>query len=101
MMKTDVLNSFEKLSLGTSYELKNGAKTEEFPYDLNDIQLPIYTEVAGWNQELKFDSSYEDFPIELKQYVEFIEKYLGVPVSVISVGPDRKETLIREELVSF
>jgi len=101
MMKTDILNSFEKLSLGTSYQLKNGTSTEEFPYDLEDIQVPIFTEVAGWNQELKFDSSYEDFPIELKKYVEFIESYLEVPVSVISVGPDRKETLIREELVSF
>jgi adenylosuccinate synthase len=101
MMKTDVLNSFEKLSLGTAYQLKDSTKTEEFPYDLEDIEVPIYTEMAGWNQELRFDQSFEEFPEELKKYIAFIEKYLEVPVSVISVGPDRKETLIREELVSF
>lgn len=101
MMKTDVLNSFKKLSLGTAYKLKTGELTEEFPYDLEEIEFPVYTEVNGWNQELHFDGSYNDYPTELKEYVSFIEKFLGVPVTVISVGPDRKETLIREELVNF
>ncbi len=101
MMKTDILNSFEKLSLGTSYKLKDGSTTQDFPYDLEEIEFPIFTEVEGWNSELSFDGTYDEYPAELKEYVSFIEKYLNVPVSVISVGPDRKETLIREELVSF
>jgi adenylosuccinate synthase len=101
MMKTDVLNSFKTLSLGTAYKLKDGSVVENFPYDLEDIEKPIFTEVDGWNQNLSFNGSYQDFPKELKDYVAFIEKYLEVPVTVISVGPDRKETLIREELVSF
>ncbi|NJM80054.1 MAG: adenylosuccinate synthetase, partial [Flavobacterium sp.] len=101
MMKTDVLNSFASLQLGVGYKLKSGESTQEFPYDLEDIALPIYKEVDGWNTEIASDLNYEDFPVALKKYIEHIEAYLNVPVSVVSVGPDRTETLIREELVGF
>ena len=81
--------------------MNDGSDSEDFPYDLSEIKLPVYTDFKGWDTEVKHDGTYEDFPVELKEYIEFIEKYLGVSISVVSLGPDRTETLIREDLVSF
>lgn len=101
MMKTDVLNSFKTIKMATSYQMQDGTESNEFPYDLSEIKLPVYTDFKGWDTDVNHNGTYDQFPGELKKYIEFIEEYLGVPISVVSLGPDRTETLIREELVNF
>jgi adenylosuccinate synthase len=93
MMKTDVLNDFEKLQIGIAY--KDGDKlTNQVPYDLNlETIQSHYEEVDGWHTSLKDLKSREDMPVTLKQYVDRIEKNTGKPVIGLSFGPDRKETL--------
>ncbi|MFI3321399.1 MAG: adenylosuccinate synthase [Rikenellaceae bacterium] len=95
MMKCDVLNGFETIKVATAYEV-NGEVTSEFPYELPEGEVkPIYTELKGWNSDLTGIEDYNDFPAELKGYIEYIEKESGVKVSIVSIGPDRKETVIR------
>ncbi len=94
MMKGDVLNEFEEIKIATEY-MVGGERTDEFPFETNDTIEPIYKTMKGWNQNINDIRSYDEFPVEFKDYVEFIEKSVGVPVSIISVGPDRAETIIR------
>ncbi len=94
MMKSDVMNDFETIKIATSYEIE-GRSTTEFPYDVNAQIKPVYTEFEGWKCDLRKVSRYEEFPEAFKRYVEFIERQTGVPVKIISVGPDRDETIVR------
>jgi adenylosuccinate synthase len=97
MMKADVLNDFDTILACTHYEI-NGEKTDEMPYDLINLEVkPIYTSFKGWKCSLDAVSSYDELPLELKNYTAFLEKELGVPVTIISVGPDRTETLLKSE----
>lgn len=98
MMKTDVLSGFETLQVCTHYSL-NGEKIDYFPYDIDPSKVqPIYTEVKGWNSDLTGMRSMEDLPVEVTDYIAFIEKHLGIPVTFVSVGPDRTQTIIRERV---
>ena len=93
MMKSDVLSIFNKIKVCTHY-LVNGEKVSDFPFDVNDIEIiPFYEEIDGWNCDLTKLSDYKDAPQELKNYVSYLEKQLRVPINVISVGPDRTQTL--------
>ncbi len=94
MMKSDVLNAFETIKVAVAYEI-DGVRTENFPYTVEGEIKPIYKEFKGWNCDICDVRNYEDFPAEFKEYVEFIEAQTGVPVKVISVGPDRDETIVR------
>jgi adenylosuccinate synthase len=95
MMKADILSIFDKIKICTHYEIE-GKKITEFPYDVNDLNVkPIYIEMNGWKKDLTALSQYKDAPIELKNYVEYLEKELNVPISLVSVGPDRKQTLLK------
>ncbi len=94
MMKSDVMNDFETIKVATAYEI-DGCRTTEFPYDVNAEIKPVYTEFEGWKCDLRKVSNYADFPEAFKRYVEFIERQTGVPVKIISVGPDRGETIVR------
>lgn len=94
MMKSDVLNTFPKLKVATAYEIC-GKRVTEFPYETNEEIKPIYEEFEGWNTDINHIRKYEEFPPAFKTYVEFIEKETGVPVKIISVGPDREETILR------
>ena len=67
----------------------------EFPYEVNEEVVPVYKEFEGWNCNINGVREYDRFPTELKNYIEFIEEQTGVPVKIISVGPDREETVIR------
>lgn len=97
MMKADVLNSFETIYACTHYEI-DGKQTDEMPYDLVTTQVkPIYKSFKGWNCDLGGIHGYDELPKELKEYTSFLEAELGVPVSIISVGPDRTETLLKSE----
>ncbi len=95
MMKTDVLSGFETLKICTHYNL-NGEKIDYLPYDIDPSKVqPIYKEVKGWNSDLTGMRSLEELPKELIEYIEFVEATLGIPVTYVSVGPDRTQTIIR------
>ena len=93
MMKSDVLDCFETINVCTHY-IVNGEKIDYFPYDVNDVELiPVLEEVKAWNTDLTKLNSYEDSPKELKDYVKYLEELLEVPITIVSVGPDRTQTL--------
>jgi len=93
MMKSDILSIFNKIKVCTHY-LVNGEKVSDFPFDVNDIEIiPFYEEIDGWNCDLTKLRDYKDAPQALKNYVSYLEKQLRVPINVISVGPDRTQTL--------
>lgn len=95
MLKTDVLNSFETIKVCTAYKMKSGEVIDYLPYDLEDIEEPIYTELKGWNSDICKLTSFDQFPKELNDYIKFVEERTGVEVTVVSVGPDRTETIIK------
>lgn len=93
MMKADVLSCFDKIKVCTHYII-NGEKVDYFPYDVDGIELtPVYEELEGWNCDLTQLKSYADAPQTLKNYVTYLEQILEVPITVVSVGPDRNQTL--------
>lgn len=93
MMKADILSIFNSIKVCTHYII-DGEKVTDFPYDVNDVEItPVYEEVPGWNCDLTELDSYESAPQALKDYVSYLEKQLNVPITVVSVGPDRKQTL--------
>jgi adenylosuccinate synthase len=95
MTKADVLSGFEKIKVCTSYRIGN-REIEHIPHDLNDISQPLYTELKGWPEELTSITSIHDIPSELEDYVQFVEKETGVPVTFVSVGPNREQILTRK-----
>lgn len=93
MMKADVLSCFETIKVCTHYII-DGERVDYFPFDVNGINLtPVYEEIDGWNCDLTQLSSYDDAPQALKNYVSYLERNLEVPITVVSVGPDRTQTL--------
>ncbi|MDD3108300.1 MAG: adenylosuccinate synthase [Alistipes sp.] len=94
MMKSDVLNSFERLKVAVAYKIGDQEVTD-FPYEIDEQTVPVYKEFEGWNCNINGIRNYEQFPERLKEYIEFIEQETGVPVKIISVGPDREETILR------
>jgi adenylosuccinate synthase len=92
MMKADVLDDFDTIKVCTGYKI-NGKITDEFPYELNDDVEPVYEELAGWRTSLTKVNDKANFPEELNRYIQFIESKTGVPISIVSVGPDRSQTI--------
>jgi adenylosuccinate synthase len=97
MMKADVLDTFDQIYVATAYKV-DGEITEKIPYDTFCKIEPVYKEFKGWKRDLSKTAKEEDLPFEFMNYVRFIEKEIGVPISVISLGPDRDQTIIREIL---
>jgi len=96
MMKADVLSGFKNIKVCTHYELEDGTITDEFPYDIVDSEVkPIYEELEGWNCSLDNIDSFDAMPKPLKDYITYIEEKLGVPINLVSVGPDRTQTILR------
>ena len=96
MMKADVLSGIGNLKVCTAYRYK-GEVIEHLPYKLEeDLIEPIFTEVPGWDEDLTKMSSEDEFPDSFKSYIDYIEKEVGVPISLISVGPDRAQTIMRK-----
>lgn len=96
MMKADVLSGIGNLKICTAYRYK-GEVIEHLPYKLEEALIePIFTEIAGWNEDLTTMISENEFPGSFKAYIDFIEKEVGVPISLISVGPDRAQTIMRK-----
>lgn len=94
MMKSDVLDGFDEIKACTAYEI-DGKVTDRFPYSIDDPERvkPVYTALPGWKTDLTKATKPEDLPQTFKDYVAFIEKQLGVPVVIVSVGPDRSQTI--------
>ncbi len=100
MMKVDVLNSFEEIKICHQYKLKDGSLVDSLPYDIDQEDItPIYEIFEGWNDTLEDCSSFSDLPQQLLAYIAYIETQLGIPVKVISVGPDRKQTILKESVL--
>jgi adenylosuccinate synthase len=95
MMKGDVLSGFDTLKVCTSYNYK-GEEIKHLPYNIEAENVtPVYTEFKGWKEDLTKMDKISQLPKEFMDYVAFLEKELNVPISVISVGPDRKQTIYR------
>lgn len=93
MMKADVLDTFETIRACTKYRI-NGEELDYLPYDIDNVVIePVWENIPGWNQDLTKLSSYADAPDALKNYVHYLERHLEVPVTTVSVGPDRTQTL--------
>ena len=95
MMKADILSIFDEIKVCTHYMI-NGEKVVDFPFDVNDLEIePVYLSLPGWKTDLTELRSYVNAPKELKDYVTYLEKELNVPINVVSVGPDREQTLLK------
>ncbi|ALM19854.1 adenylosuccinate synthetase [Nonlabens sp. MIC269] len=95
MMKGDVLSGFDALQVCTAYKYK-GETIEHLPYNIEAENItPIYSEFACWEEDLTQMTSVDQFPKELNAYIEFLEKELEIPIKIVSVGPDRKQTIHR------
>lgn len=94
MMKSDVLDSFDTIKACVGYELPDGTTTKDFPYEIDNVK-PIYKEFKGWKKDMTQCKSEAEFSKEFSEYVAFIEDYLETKIGIISLGPDRAQTIIR------
>ena len=96
MMKADVLNIFEEIKVCTAYELPSGEQIEKLPFEINELDAkPVYKTMKGWHCSLADVKTYEEFPAPLKEYVTYLEQELNVPIKLVSIGPDRTQTIMR------
>lgn len=95
MMKADVLSGFDTLKVCTAYNYK-GKEIKHLPYNIEEHNVtPIYTELKGWAQDLTQLKNTDELPQELMDYIAFLEKELETPITLVSVGPDRTQTIVR------
>ena len=94
MMKSDVLDTFDTIKACVAYEI-NGQEVEDFPYSITEGVKPIYSELPGWKCSLSQMTSEDEFPEEFNNYISFLEQELQVPIRIVSVGPDREQTIER------
>ena len=95
MMKTDVLDTFETIKVCTHYKI-GGKLTDVLPFDHSQETEPVYVEMKGWNTDLTKKTDGDELPSTLRDYISFIEKETGIPITIVSVGPDREQTLTRD-----
>lgn len=95
MMKSDVLDGFSTIKACVAYEMPDGSTTTELPYDISQVK-PIYKELPGWKTDMTGFTDESQFPQAFKDYVAFLEDFLGTPIAIISIGPDRAQTIIRQ-----
>jgi adenylosuccinate synthase len=95
MTKADVMSGFKTVKICTSYKI-DGKTCNELPYNNDSVIEPVYTDFEGWEEDITGYRNYSELPPALKKYIEFIETRTGVPVTMVSVGPDREETIFRK-----
>ena len=96
-MKSDVLSSIGKLLVCTSYTI-DGEQVDFFPYDITSKDItPNYIEFKGWDMDITEVKNEDELPDELIDYIDYIESFVDVPIKLISVGPDRKQTIYRNK----
>jgi adenylosuccinate synthase len=96
MTKADVLSDFDTIKVAVKYKVHE-RETESLPHDLNDISEPVYVEKKGWKCDVSQVTNAGEMPNELVDYITFIEKETGVPVTIVSLGPDRNQILFRKK----
>ncbi|MBR1542035.1 MAG: adenylosuccinate synthase [Bacteroidaceae bacterium] len=94
MMKSDVLDDFDTIKACVAYKV-NGEEIDHFPFDISEGVEPVYVEMPGWKTPMTQMQSEDEFPEEFNNYLSFLEEELGVPVKIVSVGPDREQTIVR------
>ena len=94
MMKADVLTGFDEINVCTSY-ICEGKSVNQLPYCMDKIEKPVYTSLPGWKEDITSCKKWDELPSRLKDYIAFIERETGVPVKIVSVGPDRSQTIYR------
>ncbi len=97
MMKSDVMDTFETIKACVAYKLNDGTITEDLPFDITEGVEPIYEELPGWKTDMTKMTSENEFPEEYNAYLSFLEDQLQVPIKIVSVGPDRDQTIVRYE----
>lgn len=95
MMKSDVLDTFETIKACVAYKI-DGKEITDFPFDVDNGIVPVYKEIKGWKTDMTKMTSEEQFPSEFKAYISFLEEQLGVHIGIISLGPDREQTIFRK-----
>ena len=98
MMKSDVLDDFDEIKACVAYEI-DGKETNQFPFCIDDEQsmTPIYKSFKGWKTDMTKFKSEDEFPQEFKEYIAFLEEALKTPITIVSIGPDREQTIIRNK----
>jgi adenylosuccinate synthase len=97
--KADVLSNFKTIKICTHY-LLNGKPIDFLPYEINEPLVPVYKEMKGWEKDITTCTSYDELPNEFIDYLKYIETEVKVPITIISVGPDRKQTIIKLKVKS-
>ena len=99
MMKADVLNIFDEIQVCTAYEMPDGTITDQIPFEITDIKVkPVYETLKGWACSLEGMRDFNELPVELADYIKFLEKHLNLPINFISTGPDREACVLRGSL---
>jgi adenylosuccinate synthase len=94
MMKSDVLDQFDTIKACVAYR-HNGQVIKDFPYNIEDDIEPVYEELPGWRTDMTRFTSEAQFPQAFKDYISFLEAQLETPITIISIGPDREQTIVR------
>ncbi|HNP20316.1 MAG TPA: adenylosuccinate synthase [Fulvivirga sp.] len=101
MMKADVLNVFKKIKVCTGYKMEDGRIIDIMPYEIVEEKIePILIEMEGWSTSLEGVDEFEKFPEQLRNYVYYLEQELNVPINMVSIGPDRTQTVIRGQVLA-
>ena len=95
MMKADVLSGINKIKVCTHYLNSNNEKIDYLPFEDNENLTPVYDEIDGWTKNLMKINNLEEAPMQVHYYIKYLENHLDVPIKIISVGPDRKQTFFR------
>lgn len=97
MMKSDVLDGFDEIKACVAYEI-DGRRVEEFPYSIeSDTLKPVYVTLPGWKTDMTGMKSEEEFPAAFVRYINFLEAELDTPITIVSIGPDREQTIRRQK----
>ena len=95
MMKSDVLSGINKIKACTHYLNSNNEKIDYLPFEDNESLTPVYHEIEGWEEDIMMISNLDEAPEQVHNYIKYLEDNLNVPIKIISVGPDRKQTFFR------
>lgn len=97
MMKSDVLDSFDEIKACVAYEI-DGEQTKRFPFTVDDTAIkPVYVTMPGWKTDMTKIKSEDEFPENFRNYISFLENELNTPITIVSVGPDREQTIVRNK----
>ena len=97
MMKSDVLDSFDSIKACVAYKV-SGEEITDFPYSIEEECIePVYVTLPGWKTDMTRMKTEEEFPAQFSEYIKFLEEQLQTPITIVSIGPDREQTIIRKK----